>query len=688
MSSIAKNFPSDKNSGGLHSALEPAYAIGTMSGRRPCSDDESEATMGFRMRRTMGILLGVLVAMLPGCSDDAEVDEHAWPISVSTDHEVVVSTSQVRLDLGGTERMEADKAEVTFDGEVGEREVETTVDVDVERDGAVGDLHATLDASEVLWPALGIEDVGRFQGSVTVELEDVLGVAARGEMERVRWDFVPFVEPQLEIDAPAQIFPNEEVGVEGQGVLRPEEGQTVGVIEQGQIDVDGEMRDLSGSRLSVEWDGDRESGRLRFDPAVIGVRPGELEAGIKFENEYADADSTRVESSWSAEQLYSTLGKTFIANISPEGASRGQLIELEGRGFVAEDSESGVGMLLRLEGTFIPADPESESRDLTGDTVLERVPRRVVDSERIEQDIWYRVVDRRLEGLGAEPGVFDGWITPVVYDDDGDVHGEPWQGEFEVLPTRQVVYLKYLPAFSVALDRYGLRNVESEIRDRILEVVHRDYEGVNIEFVEQPPEDFVSYATMEMGGPDPAGGARFGFDNTTGDTLKDTGNLHLDAYLGDIDRDSGERMNYEFGGIFIESFSLFSPSLEPNTPHDTEVFDEIFGPFMPELGGEPVLATEWPDGERADKIEEAIRVFGNVVGNTASHEMGHALGLTHLPEDWDEPTEVFHNPLPGGFIMDGGANRTFEQRGEIDHDPAVFNDTNREYLQQILPARD
>ena len=275
-----------------------------------------------------------------------------------------------------------------------------------------------------------------------------------------------------------------------------------------------------------------------------------------------------------------------------------------------------------------------------------------------------------------------------MFDEHGQLEGIGWEGQFEVLPTRQVVYLKYLPAFSVALGEYGLVNVEHDIRDQILEVVQRDYADFNVEFVDESPDDFADYATVEMGGPDPTGGMTFGVDNTYEGQAKDTGNLHLDSFLGGINRETAEELGTPFGGVFVESFIIFSETLHPEMSQASERFDDIFGPFMPDLGGEEVLATEWPDGERADNIEEAIRVFANVVGNTASHEVGHSMGLTHFEDDWeDSEVNIFHNPEGDGYIMDAGMDRSFEQRAVIDGEERMgFNERNRAYLSEILPA--
>ena len=606
-------------------------------------------------------------------------------MSLQIDQDTIVPTSQLRIDLGGTSRVVAEEAEVTLVGTVGETEVAESFEVATMRDGEVGNLHVELAASVHLWPQLTPGDGERFRGDVEVRLTDALGVEARGELEGESWLFIEEMAPEIDLEAPGQLFPNVAVTVEGEGILRPEEGQTVAVIDAGQLEAErGHTVELEGETLPVQWSGQRDRGELLFDPAVLGVHPGDLEASLRFENHLADG--TEIAGPGEATEVIASMDIPFIASVSPQSASRGQLVELQGRGFVPPSSQGGYGMVLRFEGTLTPADPNLDPVTIEGASAAERVPYQTVSDELLVQEIWYDVVGRELEGLGAMPGTFDGQLTPIVYDEYGTVTGMDWQGDFEILPTRQIVYLKYLPSFSVAIDRYGLANVEREIRQRILEVTHRDYDGINIEFVDDEPKDFARYATVEIGGPDPTGGYAFGFDNTYNEQPKDTGNLHIDDYLGGINPETGEEWNNPYGGVFVESFARFSPTIHPDVGHASEHFDRVFGPFMPELGGSRVKATEWPDGQRVDDIAEAIRVFGNVVGNTVSHEMGHALGLTHFEGDWDEPGHRFHNTGADDAIMDAGAERSFEQRAELDgQGPATFNERNRAYLEEILP---
>ena len=630
----------------------------------------------------------VVIGVLGSCSDDDEEtaqEPETRILVLQSDQGLVIPTSKVNIALSGTERVEADLAQVSINGEIADRGIEEEFEAPLMRDGDVGDLFLELGASDILWPIFEPGPAERFDGELEVSLTDALGIERQGVIENLSWSFEEELSPVVDFELPSQLFTNAAVTLDGAGILRPEEGQTTAVIEDGEFRADaGHVIDLGAETLPVEWKGARDSGQLRFDPAVLGVHPGQLEATVRFENRLADG--TTLEEAASPRDVESSLERTFIADISPSQASRGQLVELDGRGFVLPPSGAGYGMWLRFEGTLTPSDPQAQSQHFEGSSAAIGEPWEVVDDETIRQDVWYEVEGRELQGLGAVPGTFDGTITPVLYDEYGEVEGLAWQGDFEVLPTKQVVYLKYLPAFTTALDRYGLASVEREIRDRILEVVHRDYDGINIEFVDSEPDDFAAFATVEIGGPDPTGNQAFGFDNTYHDQPKDTGNLHLDDYLGGINPETGEEFNNPYGGIFVESFAAFSPTIHPEMGHASKRFDEIFGPFMAELGGDRVRAAEWPDGERTDEIEEAVRVFANVVGNTISHEMGHALGLAFFEGDWEEPGMRYHNMDGDGHIMDAGIERSFKQRAELDgQGPEVFSPENRAYLEEILP---
>lgn len=631
-----------------------------------------------------------MVAGCPAADGEPDTNQHGVRqvrvIPIDFDQTTVIPSSVLRFGLRGTDRLVTGQARIRMQGVSGAgKEIEHVFDVEAQRKEAVGDLFLTLDAG-VLWPLFQPSPRASFRGSMEIELRDEIGLLGRGLLEDVALEFETEFYPQVEPVRMGAVFANHAIEISGENFLRPEEGTTWAIVEEGYVHpAGGQRRSLAQKKLAVQWTGSRSQAVLALDPVVFGVQEAEFELDLRFENEL----QTGVVFEGNRQQgLSGSIQQTYIAALAIVRGSRGQKVGIIGRGFVPMEAESGYGMLLRYEGILTPEDSTRPALYLTGNSALDRVPDRVVREDLLEMSVWYHVEERTLSGFGAEPGVFRGTITPILFDAYGEQQGQSWEGEFTILPTLQVVYLKYLPAFSKALEKYGLENVERDIRDRILEVVRRDYAGVNIRFDEKEPADFLEYSTIELGGPDPSGNAAFGYDNTFNLGAKDTGNLYLSDYLGGLNVQSGTEYNNPYGGIFIESFSSFSPTLHPSSQYTSPHFDRIMKPFMPQLGGKAVLATEWPDGARAAQIQEAIWMVGNVIGNTVSHEIGHSLGMTFDPRDWEEPIHIFHNPVPEGCIMDSGEDRPFEQRAEIEGvGPARFSARNRQYLEVILPVR-
>ena len=82
-----------------------------------------------------------------------------------------------------------------------------------------------------------------------------------------------------------------------------------------------------------------------------------------------------------------------------------------------------------------------------------------------------------------------------------------------------------------------------------------------------------------------------------------------------------------------------------------------------------------------------MRAMGSLIANTISHEIGHSLGLSFFEEDLETDSQQFHNEFDTpNAMMDAGRARPFEERAEIQgQGPAVFNQRNRAYLEEILP---
>lgn len=642
--------------------------------------------------RTLLAIMGFCV-LVSGCASEAtapveQTNRDTLPLLITYDQGLILPTSVLRFELRGTERLVAELADVTFEGADGNgRPISFTQFVpQTDRVGDQGNIVVNLPVGAQLWPALAPSPNAVFQGRITVELVDEIGVLGSGSLEGQRLEAISSVPPQVDFISAEVVFPGEYIEVSGGNFLRPEEGQTHAVVTGTVRYQDETERSVQARQVPLIWDGNRERAQFFLDPAVFGVQIMEFTGDLQFQNVLSNGE----EFAGNSQSGFSfSMQPALLATFSPAAGSRGQKIGINGRGLVANsDSEEFYGMILRFDGTLSYED--GESLDLTGDNALERAPDRVLSDSLAELAVWYEIVDNRISGLGAKPGTFVGSITPISFDQWGEQVGEGFVGEFRVLPTKQIVHVKYLPAFSKGLEKYGIQNVEFEIRRRIQEVNSRDYAEVHVEFLDEAPTDFIDFATIEIGGPDPSGEKKFGYDNTCNvvtQRCKDTDNLFLADYLGGINRNSQDEFSTPYGGVFIESFDYFSKELNGGVIDSSEEFDRVLGPFMPDLGGTPVRGSEWPDGPRAAEIQEAIHMVGSVIGNTISHEIGHSLGLSFYATDRIRPGEAFHNRIPcDACMMDSGSDRPFEERGEIGGtSPGAFNERNLDYLKEILP---
>lgn len=682
-----------------------------------------------RVRVVGALLLSMSVAGLMGCPrEPVEITDGAGAqtqvLQVDFDQERVFESSVLSFVLRGTERQVAAKVTVTLEGSLddgqqfswsyeGQEAEPTQQDLPADQPGALvggvtrvggdtGDLVLNIPVKDGLWGVVSASPTRTFTGAITIEIVDFFGdVAARGVLDGRQLVFTNQVEPRIdEVPSGGRVYPAEKLAVTGANFLRPEEGSTIAHIDLGELVYpDGTKRALDGMRVPALWDGSRERAKIFVDPNVFGVREAEFVGDITFINSMSNG--REVQGNQQLGLMFS-INKPFISTLACQeqdpcpGGSRGQFIDIQGRGLVEGAGE--VTMTFLFEGTFDPDKAGAPTVDLIGATAFERAPERYIDDQKVQTSIWYQIERDGgfpfLTGLGATPGVFSGTITPKLRGPGGEQDGEPWQGEFRIFPTRQVVYLKYLPRFSQALDKYGLRNVENEVRAKVIEVAQAPYRDFNVVFVDKPPVDFADFATIELSGPDPYNRNAFGYDNSFNGVAKDTDNNFLADYIGGYNQGSAEEFDNPFGGIYIESFDYFSYEISasenggsPNADASKD-FDRIMRPFMPELGGSAVRGTEWPDGERSDQIREAIDMVGNVVGNTVAHEVGHSMGMAFEATDRIRPGMNFHNKNPeDGALMNSGSSRSFDERANLNGAlPAVFNSTNSRYLGEILPG--
>ncbi len=524
-----------------------------------------------------------------------------------------------------------------------------------------------LVADQAFFDLLG-GPTGTFSGTVTLSVDR--GGTRVEDGAEVAFAVLETLSPTLlQVENIAIAF-MERAGIEGRGFLLPGEGQTKFLFTGTFTPDGGQPVTFTDAELPVEVLG-RTEASYEHTPALLGLQAGVIDGDLTVVNHHQGGAVVEGGSL----PIYLTVVEPAVASADPSAASRGQIITFLGRGFLPEDPGADEHTSLVIEGTFTTED--GTVQDLSGPAALEifptyQAPGRMTYVIRPEKGS-----DGKLHGLGAVPGTLDGTARVRLRYGGTELLGPPWQGRFQILATKQVVFLKYLDSFSDGLARFGLRNVESEIRARVLEVCKRDYAPYNVEFRETRPTDFYDYSVIEISAVDPNGAGLFGLDNTEG---KDEGNVRLNDVIGGRNAESEEQGFYAFGGVFVESFLAFSPKFEKPSPMATDRFDRIFGGIVPELGGTKVQAGEYPGGPRDREIAEAIRVLGNLIGNTVVHEIGHSLGMAAIPNGFH------HDGSTPGLIMNPGSARPFEERAELDgQGPAVWGSIDGPYLQRILP---
>lgn len=427
---------------------------------------------------------------------------------------------------------------------------------------------------------------------------------------------------------------------------------------------------------------DRQKGTFPFIPEIAGIRAGRFSGQIRLRNVHA---STAVRQSTGLISQYE-LSETRIMSITPNAASMGQYILVGGGGFVGGETDQLT--LLQFTGEYTPDDGGAA---VPIDTVL--VPG-FVDGQTV------RYVLNEDDDLGGAlqlrdgSGVLTGQIAAIVSFRDDELIGEPFDLRVRVAPIKQVVYVDFTSQYTTSLQNFGLRSLDEQIRQRVIEVVERDFATVNLEVRTSPPDDFSIYSIVEIGGPDPNGLGLIGYDNTPG---KDVGNLRLHDRIGGVNAQTQSDGFPGFGGVFIDSLFVFSEhpgNFAPPTSGQSPLFDDIFDPFRPDRGGKPVSVDEaagapvatsgagCPASDRPSEIGCAVWVLGSLIGTTVSHELGHSLGLAN-----PSGADVHILTDKPNRLMEGGAGRSFEERAELmGQGPAVFCDQEYAYLRMILPS--
>jgi hypothetical protein len=530
-------------------------------------------------------------------------------------------------------------------------------------------------------------DNGSFDGMASVEVTSTIdkNVHASNSVH-VAIQVAAALAPSLDALDDGVIYVNQPIPVTGSGLLLGGgEGQTVAQVSgcyQREGDASCVPVDAVEIPVAPASAFDRGRGSFAFAPQIAGIQPGHFQGTVRLANGAATSVSRDVGYDLVSPAVFS---------VSPSSASLGEYVAVSGGGFVgpADDQDTTSYTVLALAGTFTD-DTGAEapvSLQLLPEFVSGPVVRYVIN----ENDALGHSIDLRRRS-----GTFDGTIRPIVHYAGDSVVGVATPVTFGIARLKQVVYVRFLPSYTESLRHFGLRAADHLIRERVLAIAHRDYTGINVDFRTDEPTDFALYTTVDIGGPDLNGLGLFGYDNTPG---KDVGNLRLYDQVGGFYAVTLADGNAGYGGVFVESFFAFSQhpnGLAVSNSGAVPEFDQIFDPFRPDVGGQPVRAADLggvgvptsgarcPEAsDRPTQLACAVWVMGGLVGSTMTHEFGHSLGLAfgggldHVHNDGDRANR----------LMDTGGARPFLERAEMKgQGPAVFCDQDYGYLRDILPA--
>ncbi len=567
----------------------------------------------------------------------------------------------------------------TFDG----RTVEVRVPV-----GFVDFEHVELQVSEEMLGQLGARE-GDFAGTARVAVDSsVDGEVHTTSAIEVGLAFRTELTPRLDqVQDGSVIYVNDQLTVMGADMLLGgDEGTTYAEVKGCFARAGGDPCEEVGpvnvpvvpaSRF------DRTSGTFAFVPEIAGIRAGSFEGQVRLRNLHGRGAVLASDPASAGYQVT----EAEVSGFDPGEASLGQYIDVEGGGFVGGAPDQVT--LLHLVGSYQP-DGGGAATAIDTFLVPEFVAGRVVRYVVNEDDDLGQAID--LRGGSGELG---GTITPVVSFRDDEVTGAPREIAVRMAPIKQVVWLDFTTQYVTSLQHFGLRAVEPAIRQRVLDVVRRDYATLNLEFRTERPTDFSLYSVVEIGGPDPNGLGLIGYDNTPG---KDVGNLRLHDRIGGVNATTQADGFPGYGGVFVDSMFLFSEhpaDFAPDSPGQDPMFDQVFDPFRPDRSGEPVAdgdpaasplasAAGCPGAGRAEQIDCAVWVLGSLVGTTISHELGHSLGLAN-----PGGSEVHLITDKPGRLMEAGGTRSFRERSELDGEgPGMFCDGEYVYLRAILAAEE
>ncbi|MBL4634046.1 MAG: hypothetical protein JKY56_09240 [Kofleriaceae bacterium] len=551
----------------------------------------------------------------------------------------------------------------------------------------LGTLETTIDAA--LLGQFG-ESAGVFRGTVVVSIASTVdGQKHRSAPLETSLDFRSELTPTLVgLENNGAIFINEEITVSAEDLLLGDgEGSTFARVEGcftarftgGCIDTpisESELFNVASPATSF----DRTQTTFVYSPDISGIAPGEFVGTLTLVNRHADGRELRSESI----DLRYEIRKPELFSASPLQVSIGKYLYVSGGGFI--QSGQNASSLLELNATYTPDDGRPESIELI--LVPEFVAGETLRYTISEDDALGQTLDLR-----AVNGTLVGTLRLLLQRGEENIDSRALPISIDLSPVKQVVFLDFGNQYLDALRSFGLRAMDANIRERVIDNIQHSFHNINLDVRDEKPDDFSLFSTVQIGGHDPNGLGLLGYDNTPG---KDVGNLRLHDNIGGVNSTTQDDGYPGYGGVFIESLFLFSKhpgEFASSSSLSDPLFDEVFDPFRPDMMGKPVRAADLAAGQvttsdappcpgtsRSEQIGCAVWVLGNLIGSTISHELGHSLGLAN---PYGENSH--HNTDAVNRLMDSGNGRPFDERAELrGRGPGVFCDDAYLYLRDIL----
>lgn len=367
-----------------------------------------------------------------------------------------------------------------------------------------------------------------------------------------------------------------------------------------------------------------------------------------------------------------------VLDVRPPSFSVGRYVEVVGTGFY---DEAGVATLVHFVGEFFGT---GGNADIDFSVVPEFRPNsrlRLVVEPEVRGDRVYSA------WFGDRAGNFSGQVSVTRSGADNELRETlPLDVTLTLQPPTQIVVIRLLSGFDASLAHFGLRAARQQVVDAALERMRSLYDGYRVEFVLEEPDEYspIVISTLEIGGPDPNGLGLLGYDNSPG---KDVGNVRMADSIGGANAETQADGFPGYGGVFIESFLYWSEDpglgseIPDGAPTPDPLFDVVFGSVRQSAA---TLAEVRGEGapDRVESVATAIRALGNLIGETAAHEVGHSLGLA----DPYGPATSFHNAFDApGCLMDAGVDRPFAERAQLEGAaPTEFCGESAAYLSQVV----